>query len=281
MSIRFRAVWRVQVHHAFRASTGPSDEFSILVPPATQRKLDGLRMLARERDGQLHVLIELDDTLAPVAGAAAVLGQTLLFGLLPRHPGFALYTQPQAVAAGQLPLWANDVDPQALAPPRGVAPADLPDAAAWADAGQRPVGLLQLQLHADHLAATRDFTLSLQARQDLLRYYVVGRPFPGAEFDALEVVDEGSVVDGRAPITFNRVAPAAFTPAHLQPTLLDSSGSARIVLFEAQAPTARRERGPTRLRLRVGIAGDTLTAQLPTPGGERPDGQFIVHLNKS
>ncbi len=279
--IRFRAVWRVQVQHAFRASAGPSDEFSFLVPPATQRKLDGLRMLARQRDGQLHVLIELDDTLSPLAGAAAVLGQTLLFGLLPRHPGFALYTQAPAVAAGALPLWANDVDPQTLAALRGVVLADLPDAAAWTSAGERPVGLLQLQLHADHLVAPRDFTLGLQARQDLLRYYVVGRPFPAAEFDALEVVDEGSVADGRAPITFNRVAPAAFTPGHLQPTLLDASGNARIVLFEAQAPTARHERGPSRLRLRVGADGDTLTAQLPTPGGERPDGQFVVHLNKS
>ena len=281
MSIRFRAVWRVQVQHAFRQASSPSEEFSFLVPPATQRKLDGLRMLARERDGQLHVLIELDDALAPVAGAAAVVGQTLLFGLLPRHPGFALYTQAPAVAAGELPLWANDVDPHTLAPPRGVALADLPDAAGWADAAQRPVGLLQLQLHADHLVTPRDFALSLQARQDLLRYYVVGQPFPAAEFAALEVVDEGSAADGRAPITFNRVAPAAFTPAHLQPALLDASGSARIVLFEAQAPTARRERGPTRLRLRVGADGDTLTAQLPTPGGERPDGQFVVHLNKS
>jgi hypothetical protein len=280
MSIRFRALWRVQVQHAFRQASSPSDEFSFLVPPATQRNLDGLRMLARERDGQLHVLIELDDTGAPVAGAAAVVGQRLLFGLLPRHPGFALYTQAPAVAAGALPLWANDVDPHTLAAPRGVALADLPDAAGWADAAQRPAGLLQLQLHADHLVTARDFALGLQARQDLLRYYVVGQPFPAAEFDALEVVDEGSAADGRAPITFNRVAPAAFTPAHLQPALLDASGSARIVLFEAQAPTARRERGPTRLRLRVGAGGDTLTAQLPTPGGERPDGQFIVHLNK-
>lgn len=280
MSIRFRAVWRVQVQHAFRQGPAPSEEFSFLVPPATQRKLDGLRMLARERDGLLHVLIELDDALAPVSGTAAVVGQTLLFGLLPRHPGFALYTQAPAVAANELPLWANDVDPQNLSAPRGVALADLPDAAGWSTAGVRPVGLLQLQLHADHLAVARDFTLALQARADLLRYYVVARPFPVADFDALQVIDEGSVADGRTPITFNRIAPAAFTPGHLQPGLLDASGSARIVLFEAQAPTARRERGPTRLRLRVGVDGDTLAAQLPTPGGERPDGQFIVHLNK-
>lgn len=280
MSIRFRAVWQVQVQHAFRQPAAPSEEFSFLVPPATQRRLDGLRALARERDGRLHLLIELDDTLAPLAGTAAVVGQTLLFGLLPRHPGFALYTQAPAVAAGELPLWANDIDPHALSAPRGVVLADLPDAAGWMAAGVRPAGLLQLRLHADHLAAARDFTIALQARSDLLRYYVVARPFPAADFDALQIVDEGSVADGRAPITFNRVAPAAFSPGHLQPGLLDASGSARIVLFEAQAPTARRERGPTRLRLRVGVDGDTLAAQLPTPGGERPDGQFIVHLNK-
>ena len=280
MSIRFGALWRVQVQHAFRQGSGQADELDFLVPPDTQRQLDGLRLLARQRDGELHVLVERDDTLQPVVGTAALVGQTLLFGLLPRQPGFGLYTQLPAVAAGQLPLWANDADPHTLAAPRGVALASLPAARPWAQAAQRPVALLQLQLNADHLATPRVFTLPLAARQDLLRYYVVGRPFPAAEFDALQLVDEGSAADGRAPITFNRIAPAAFTPAHLQPALLDSSGTARITLFEAQAPTARRERGPTRLRLRVGADGDTLAAQLPTPGGERPDGQFIVHLNK-
>jgi len=278
--IRFRAVWTVQVQHGFRLNAQASDEFEFLVPPATQRKLHGMRAMARERDGRLHVLIELDDTLQPVAGPGVV-GQTLLFGLLPRHAGFGLYTQLPAVAPGELPLWANDADPHALAAPRGVRLADVPEALPWLQASQRPPGLLQLHLHVDHLVATRAFTLPLAARQDLLRYYVVGRPFPAAEFDALQVVDEGAAADGRPAIAFNRVAPAAFTPDHLQPALLDASGSARITLFESLAPTARRERGPTRLRLRVGDNGDTLTAQLPTPGGERADGQFIVHLNKA
>jgi len=278
--IRFRATWTVQVQHGFRQPGSPGDELEFLVPPATRSRLAGLRAMARERDGRLHVLIELDATLQPVAGSG-VLGQTLLFGLLPRHPGFGLYTQLPAVALGEVPLWANDVDPHSLAAPRGVVLADLPEARGWLQAARRPIGLLQLQIHADHLANTQSFTLPLVARQDLLRYYVIGRPFPSAEFDALQVVDEGAAADGRPVITFNRVAPDAFTPAHLQTAVLDSSGSARIALFEAQAPTARRERGPTRLRLRVGDTGDTLAAQLPTPGGERPDGQFIVHLNKA
>jgi hypothetical protein len=75
------------------------------------------------------------------------------------------------------------------------------------------------------------------------------------------------------------VLPAAFVAGHLRPALLDPSGSARIALFQAQAAVARRARGPSGLELHRN--GDVLVGNLPQPGADRPDAQFVVHLTQS
>ncbi len=140
-------------------------------------------------------------------------------------------------------------------------------------------GVLALGFDAGHLPAGQAFTLSFTARSDTLRYYVVANRFGLAEFDSLSVQDTGFAAESRPAIVFNRVAPANFNTSHLAPALLDPSGSARIALFEAQATVARRARGPVGLELHRN--GDVLIGNLPQPGAERHDAQFVVHLSLS
>lgn len=140
-------------------------------------------------------------------------------------------------------------------------------------------GVLALSFDAGHLPAGQAFNLSFGARSETLRYYVVANRFGLAEFNSLSVQDAGSVTDARPAIVFNRIAPVAFTASHLAPALLDPTGSARIALFEAQAPVARRARGPMGLELHRN--GDVLIGNLPQPGAERHDAQFVVHLSLS
>ena len=140
-------------------------------------------------------------------------------------------------------------------------------------------GVLALRFDAGHLAAGQAFNLSFSARSDTLRYYVVAQRFGLAEFNSLSVQDTGFAADARPAIVFNRVAPASFNASHLAPALLDPSGSARIALFEAQASVARRARGPVGLELHRN--GDVLIGNLPQPGAERHDAQFVVHLSLS
>jgi hypothetical protein len=140
-------------------------------------------------------------------------------------------------------------------------------------------GLLELTVDATHLAGGQAFTLAFAAPSETLRYYVVATRYSAAEFDQVSIVDAGAAADARPPIAFQRTLPADFAPGHLSPALLDPSGAARVALFEAQSPVARRVRGPTGIELRRN--GDVLIGHLPQPGAERPDAQFVVHLTQS
>lgn len=335
MAIRFRSLYTVDVQHAFFG--GACDALRFVVPRSTQTQLAGLRAMVREREGRLHMLIELDDLLQPIA---APTGRTLIFGLRPREGSFETITQPLGAARGQSLLWANSAAPDALDAPRPVqlmtAPlrivprsaarplslrlfdtAGVQRANATLDAGNEawsipggwpeglwrveeqaaglvsswwlmvdpelaadvPYGLLSLTVSAGHAAAGGAFTLSFAARSETLRYYVVARRFGETDFNQLQVLDDGFDAEGRAQIVFDRLLPAAFDPAvHLQPTLLDPAGGARIALFQAQAAVARRARGPAGVALHKN--GDVLIGHLPQPGADRPDAQFVVHLSQ-
>ena len=86
--------------------------------------------------------------------------------------------------------------------------------------------------------------------------------FGEAEFNQVQVLDNGFAAESRPAIQFNRVLPAAFGAGHLAPGLLDPTGSARIALFEAQASVARRARGPSGLELHRN--GDLLIGTIAT-----------------
>jgi hypothetical protein len=140
-------------------------------------------------------------------------------------------------------------------------------------------GVLALAFDAGHLPSGQTFNLAFTAASDTLRYYVVARRFGAAEFDSLSVQDAGFAAEARPAIAFSRVNPADFNASHLAPALLDPGGSARIALFEAQSAVARRVRGPAGLELHRN--GDVLIRNLPQPGAERHDAQFVVHLSLS
>lgn len=334
MNIGFRTLLTISVSHDFH--DGVCDALSFVVPPATQDALKAMRGMARELNGQLHVLIEEDaDGHAQIDST----GRTLVFGLQPVSNLFAQYTGDLALAKGERPLFTNEASVDAIgAAPRGVrivAPRmsitpisaarpltlraitaeGLPKAsitlkdtdAAWQwDAGgltgevliteedqpghvlaqQRLFigqglsdcwGLLQLKIGADHVLHGHAFTLSLAAREDVLRYYVLVKPANQADLDSIKVLDQGAAAAGRTPIVFTPHLPP-FGAGHLTPDLLDPDHTRQVVLFEADAPLARQARGPHGIALQR--LGEVLIGDLPQPGAERSDAQFVVHLSK-
>lgn len=337
MQIRFHPLWTVTVEHAFFGGVCDALEFS--VPPATAQALAGLHAIARQHDGRLHVLLEVDEAGQSVSSPDALAGRMLHFGLRPRSTSFDTFSAPHGLPRGQRPWWNNALDPAVLGGPGGlllsgprlrVDPASAARPAtmrvltaagaeraafalgpgeegftlpqAWPDGewrieetvlgvtSMRSVlvdpslahdgtwGVLSLRIDAAHLAAGQEFDLAFAARVDTLRYYVVADHFSAAEFDEVDVHDGGFAAEGRPQIAFQRLLPAAFGPSHLAPALLDSSGAARIALFESQATLARRARGPTHIELQRN--GDVLMGHLPSPGADRTDAQFVVHLSK-
>ena len=330
--IRFRSLWTVQPRHAFFGG-GAAEVLEFIVPPATQRALAGAHAIARERNGALQVLIELDEAQQPLS---QTVGRSFVFGLRPRDPAFETFTQPLGFARGEAALWANAAAPNALDAPRAVqlsgsqlriAPrsaarplairvldagnverasgslregeealsvpgswppgewrieeAGAPARSLWIEpdlAAARAWGLLVLTVAADHLASGHTFQIDFAVRSDTLRYYVVASAFSQNEFDQVDVLDGGFATEGRPQIVFDKLLPADFGAQHLPAALLDPGGSARIACFQAQAPVARRPRGPGRLELHRN--GDVLIGNLPQPGAQRHDAQFVVHLSK-
>ena len=312
MSIVFRPLWTIEVRHAFHS--GACEELAFVVPPRTLSALAGARAIARERDGRLHVLLEVDSVGDPIAAQPEDLqpGQAALFsnsagtdalqirgvrivGERPTiTPGSSqrpsvirvtddservrwthtlgtaeeTVTLPGIWPVGPLQLEESGSGPS-LVQSLFVEP-DLAAAGVW--------GVLDLTVHADHIANGAEFAVELQARSDQLRYYVVASRYSQSEFDGLTVKDTGFASDARSEVPFARVLPAAFDAQHLPTSLLDAQGTSRIVLFEAQAQVLRRERGARGIALRRN--GEVLIDSLPQPGADRSDAQFVVHLSK-
>nr|MBL8412080.1 hypothetical protein [Dechloromonas sp.] len=138
-------------------------------------------------------------------------------------------------------------------------------------------GALAITLDPAFHANPPAFAISLTARQEVLKYYVVARNYGAAEFGQLNVADAGAADDGRPVVPFERIAAADFAPADLPPDLLGDA-SARIALFQSTAAVPRRDRGYRKLQLRRNA--EVLVKHLPQAGPDRPQAQFIVHLSK-
>lgn len=270
MNAHFRLLWELTVNHAFRG--GMANEFEFMLAPAGRATLRAMQALIRQHDGRLQVVIATDELGNPLGDCV---GRSLLFGLVPRHSSFALYTRSPALAAGEIPLYANTPDaPDRLAAARGI-PRDAPLHRDSGLADAAPWGLLQLTASSEHVRRSQAFQLPLAPREDTLRYYVVLTPTDADDAASLRIEDNGAAGDGRAPIAFRRIESDALGPTHLSPAQL-GGGTRRVVLFEALAPVPRRARGPSGLELYR--HDEVLIGHLPQAGADRPDAQFVVHL---
>lgn len=144
-------------------------------------------------------------------------------------------------------------------------------------AGEGLWGVLAVTVDRNFYANSPVFSIPLQARSERLQYYVVARNFGNAEFGQLQLTDAGAVEQGRPALAFDKVVPANFTADDLPPTALGGADS-RIVLFQSQAPVARRSGGYRKLQLRRN--NDILVQHLPQAGSDRAQARFIVHLAK-
>lgn len=87
MMIRFKTLCTLAIRHAYY-SEGCRD-FDFLFPGDTARRLENGKLLAKVRDGKLHLLFEADETGAPLVSLA---GQTLRIGLKLLNPSFGNLT---------------------------------------------------------------------------------------------------------------------------------------------------------------------------------------------
>lgn len=120
--------------------------------------------------------------------------------------------------------------------------------------------------------------LSLQARSEVLRYYVVASNFGNTEFEQLQLTDAGAAEQNRPALSFERIAAADFGSDDIPADSLRDASS-KVVLFRSQQPVARRAGGYRKLQLQRNH--EVLVQHLPQAGSDRAQARFIVHLAKS
>jgi hypothetical protein len=136
-------------------------------------------------------------------------------------------------------------------------------------------GVVEIAIAAGFYAAPPAFSIAFDAREETLKYYVVGGNYTDAEFDQIGVAQLSA--NGPPEITFARKLPAAFAPSDLPPELV-APGGVKLALFESTAPVKRRAGGYARVQL--SRQNDVIISNLPQVTPDRPNADLIVHLSK-
>lgn len=262
--IEFAPVMTLEVVHAYYGGRCPDFEF--FTPSGTGRILAGGRLLAKTRGSRLTVLHEKN--------TPQVAGRVLQFGLKLLNTYFPNFSEPAVDPADGMPLYRNAGT--ALQAPVGLFlnPAHPEDAELMREG---LFGVVEVMLEAGFYDAPPAFQVAFAAREETLKYYVVARNYTVAEFNQLELTDEGFTTEARPRIEFDRVAASAFTPDDLPATTL-GDGAARVTLFRSLAPVARRARA--RRRIQLARNSEVLVQNLPQPGAAASTANLIIHLSK-
>ena len=132
-------------------------------------------------------------------------------------------------------------------------------------------GILEIRIDEGLYAAPVTFTVTFTAKEQMLKYYVVGRNYADADLDPLSVVDGGS-----SQVNFTKVRSSAFTADELPAALL-TTANAKLVLFKSQM-VARQETPRKKIQLKRN--GETLIDNLPQPDMSKPNSDIIIQLSK-
>jgi hypothetical protein len=146
---------------------------------------------------------------------------------------------------------------------------------------QGAFGVVEVIIHPSFYNNPPEFQIPFIAKQETLKYYVVSHHYSDTEFAALSVVDAGE--EGRSPISFTKVLPAAFTAEDLDPNLLASPNllanhDAKIALFKSQTSVTRQEKA--RQKIQLCKNDEVLIPHLPQPGIQRVNADLIIPLAK-
>lgn len=138
-------------------------------------------------------------------------------------------------------------------------------------------GVAEITINQELYSTAPEFTITFQARQETLKYYVVANRYTDAELQQLSITDAGFAEENRPEIRFSTEFPATFTTEELSPAWLGNSHS-KLVLFKSQAPVVRQQKARRNIRLLRN--GDVLIPHLPQPSASHTTADLIIHLSK-
>lgn len=138
-------------------------------------------------------------------------------------------------------------------------------------------GVVEIMIDSGFYASPPTFTISFNAKQETLKYYVVVSNYTANDFDQLSIADTGFAEEGRPRINFTRVPSDAFTSNDIPVGMLAKPGD-KVVLFTSQGGVARREKA--RKNIQLSKNGDILIKHLPQVGQDRASGDVVIHISK-
>lgn len=138
-------------------------------------------------------------------------------------------------------------------------------------------GVIEIEINSSFYTTHPAFVITFNAKEEILKYYVVARNYSGTEFNNLSVNDNGFAEEGRTQVNFTKVPSAAFTNDDISPALLGGS-DARVMLFKTQSAVERREKA--RKKIQLNKNGDVVITHLPQPGAYKANGSMIINISK-
>ena len=145
-------------------------------------------------------------------------------------------------------------------------------------ARQQTFGIAEIQVtDGFFIPNPPEFTLSFAAKEETLKYYIVGKNYSSADLNHLLVTDAGYAEDARPQVQFTRVSQGAFAATDISPSLLTGNNS-RVVLFKSQNPVSRLEK--PRRKIQLSYKSDVIIKHLPSPGIDQPNSDIIIQISK-
>ena len=121
------------------------------------------------------------------------------------------------------------------------------------------------------------FTLNFVAKEEVLKYYIVGKNYTPSDLNHLSVADAGYNEDSRPQVQFTKVNQGAFIATDISPSLLTFTGTS-VVLFKSQSPVPRLEKA--RRKIQLSKNSDVILKHLPLPGIDRSNSDIIIQISK-
>jgi hypothetical protein len=122
-----------------------------------------------------------------------------------------------------------------------------------------------------------EFSLNFSAKQETLKYYILGKNYTAAEMNHLSVSDAGFNEDARPQVMFTKVSQGAFAATDISPSLLTGTNS-RVILFKSQSPVSRLEK--SRRKIQLSYNSDVIIKHLPSPGTDKCNSDIIIQISK-
>lgn len=135
--------------------------------------------------------------------------------------------------------------------------------------------LIEIKIDSDFYTSPPEFTIQFNAKKEKLNYYVIADKYSSTDFSNLQITDTGFVKDSRSEVTFERVEINNFGPEEFKADLLGKLDS-KVTLFRSLNKINRQHK--SRKNLQLSLNGQMLISNLPAPGQEKPQANFIIHL---